>query len=284
MTGLAGSALSPHASSHHINRSAEPMLLALCLNACEAFAAQSCVEMQAYVPYNTPYALPIPAARIPSFVGWAPNVSYPDVINSALFSFAGGASQYFGLRFTGVQRRETAKVVCATSASTQHVDVCDPQVLVQVQLAVQNYGANHPRLSNASRSPEHSEAQASWCSQPALTCSRHDRAAAAYCAGYLSIPGSAPAIYTFAIDNDDGAVLFIDGQSLVNHTGVLDVCFHGQSRYPHACQWQPEHEGMLCPHRVLPCSKQSLMLVSCTTCLDGVPCHQHAMCTALFNC
>ena len=54
------------------------------------------------MPYSSPYPLPIPMTLQPSFAGQVPNVSFPDVNNSALFALAGGATQYFGLRFTGV--------------------------------------------------------------------------------------------------------------------------------------------------------------------------------------
>ncbi len=40
------------------------------------------------------------------------------------------------------------------------------------------------------------------------------------CAGYITVPATAD--YTFSMDNDDGAMLFIDGHSLVNHTGARD--------------------------------------------------------------
>ena len=57
--------------------------------------------MQAYVPYNSPYKLPIPTSSQPSFTGAVPDVNYPDVSNSALFALAGGTTKNFGLRFTG---------------------------------------------------------------------------------------------------------------------------------------------------------------------------------------
>jgi hypothetical protein len=40
-------------------------------------------------------------------------------------------------------------------------------------------------------------------------------------AGNISIPGNATSNYTFSMDSDDGSVLFIDGVSLINHTGRL---------------------------------------------------------------
>ena len=42
--------------------------------------------------------------------------------------------------------------------------------------------------------------------------------------GNISIPGSAAANYTFSMDNDDGALLYIDGQLLVSHGGMALSC------------------------------------------------------------
>ena len=56
------------------------------------------------MPYGSVTAtatLPIPTSLQPSFVGSASDISYPDVASSDLFSFAGGATNHFGLRFTG---------------------------------------------------------------------------------------------------------------------------------------------------------------------------------------
>ena len=47
--------------------------------------------------------MPIPAGLQPSRTGSAPNISYPDSTNSSLFQLAGGATTYFGLRFSGEQ-------------------------------------------------------------------------------------------------------------------------------------------------------------------------------------
>jgi len=60
--------------------------------------------VQAFLSYGSASktaALPIPASLQPTSVAFAPNVSYPDVAASALFGLAGGATTYFGLRFTG---------------------------------------------------------------------------------------------------------------------------------------------------------------------------------------
>ena len=59
---------------------------------------------QAYVPYHT-RSLPIPTTVQPRSVGWVSNVTFPDVIDSALFALADGATSYFGLRFTGAAVR-----------------------------------------------------------------------------------------------------------------------------------------------------------------------------------
>ena len=59
---------------------------------------------RAFVPYGSTKAtaaLPIPTTKQPSFVGSAQNISYPDIAASALLNFTGGATTYFGLRFTG---------------------------------------------------------------------------------------------------------------------------------------------------------------------------------------
>ena len=61
------------------------------------------------MPYNSPYKLPIPTSLRPSFTGAATNIDYPDVSNSALFTFAGGASINFGIRFTGAGRTQTVR-------------------------------------------------------------------------------------------------------------------------------------------------------------------------------
>ena len=53
------------------------------------------------MPYNSPYALPIPSTLQPSSVGWAPNVSFAEGMNGALFALAGGQTLNFALRFTG---------------------------------------------------------------------------------------------------------------------------------------------------------------------------------------
>ncbi len=47
------------------------------------------------------------------------------------------------------------------------------------------------------------------------------RAEFADCAGYVTVPLATD--YTFSMDNDDGAMLFIDGHSLVNHAGALNT-------------------------------------------------------------
>ena len=59
------------------------------------------VNLQAYVPYNTPYPLPISTSKQPKYVGQVSTISFPDVNTSALFALAGGAKTNFGLRFTG---------------------------------------------------------------------------------------------------------------------------------------------------------------------------------------
>ena len=70
-----------------------------------AAASTTCgICVQAFVPYGSASvagALPIPASLQPSSVAAAPNISFPDVTASALFSLARGATTYFGLRFTG---------------------------------------------------------------------------------------------------------------------------------------------------------------------------------------
>jgi hypothetical protein len=97
------------------------------------------LSVQSYVPYGSPYTLPIPSAQQPNFTGSAANISFPDTSHSALFALAGGATSLFGLRFTG----------------------------------------------------------------------------------YVTVPLATD--YTFSMDNDDGAMLFIDGHSLVNHAGALNT-------------------------------------------------------------
>ena len=62
--------------------------------------------IQVYSPY-TSESLPIPASSKPSSVGSVPNISYPDVNNSALFTVAGAATS-FALKFLGELRHTTS--------------------------------------------------------------------------------------------------------------------------------------------------------------------------------
>ena len=41
--------------------------------------------------------------------------------------------------------------------------------------------------------------------------------------GNISIPGSSSANVTFSMDSDDGTLLYIDNQLLINHTGVVST-------------------------------------------------------------
>ena len=45
--------------------------------------------------------LPIPATLEPDFTAVTPDVNFPDVLGSDLFSLADNTTAYFGLRFTG---------------------------------------------------------------------------------------------------------------------------------------------------------------------------------------
>ena len=65
---------------------------------------RSDLRAQAFVPYGNvtvTAALPIPTSLQPKFVASASNISYADIAASDLLKFAGGATTYFGLRFTG---------------------------------------------------------------------------------------------------------------------------------------------------------------------------------------
>ena len=70
------------------------------------------------MPYNSPYTLPIPTRLQPKYTGMASNINYPDVSNSALFAFAGGATMKFGLRFSGATCAR-CHVQCMPDASEQ---------------------------------------------------------------------------------------------------------------------------------------------------------------------
>lgn len=54
---------------------------------------------QVYVPYGSPYTLPVPTTLQPSAVTAAPNVSYPDAAGGLMA--LSGASTNFALRFSG---------------------------------------------------------------------------------------------------------------------------------------------------------------------------------------
>ena len=56
--------------------------------------------MQTFVPYGSPYTLPIPANATPSAVTTAPGVNYPDVSGGGLTTLANATSD-FALRFVG---------------------------------------------------------------------------------------------------------------------------------------------------------------------------------------
>ncbi len=47
--------------------------------------------------------MPIPAGLLPNRTASAPNISYPESMSSTLMTLAGGATTYFGLRFSGEQ-------------------------------------------------------------------------------------------------------------------------------------------------------------------------------------
>ena len=47
--------------------------------------------------------MPIPASMLPNRTDSAPNISYPEGMTSTLMTLAGGATTYFGLRFSGEQ-------------------------------------------------------------------------------------------------------------------------------------------------------------------------------------
>ena len=83
------------------------------------------------MPYDSPYTLPIPSSTVPTFLGAAPNISYPDVNNSALFAFAGGASTNFGLRFAGgayESRTKLCSISQSLGRSAAHLHTCMGQI------------------------------------------------------------------------------------------------------------------------------------------------------------
>ena len=55
---------------------------------------------QTFVPYGSPYTLPIPKNATPSAVKTVPGVNYPDVSSGGLMTLA-NATTNFALRFVG---------------------------------------------------------------------------------------------------------------------------------------------------------------------------------------
>ena len=102
-----------HADRPRRHRSAKPATGQNGLGTSEAAPAAAGALPGLYVQVYNPYTsriLPIPASASPNSFGSVPNISYPDVTNSALFTLA-GASINFGLRFAG----EPTHVLCKDS-------------------------------------------------------------------------------------------------------------------------------------------------------------------------
>ncbi len=55
--------------------------------------------------------MPIPVGLLPNRTASAPNISYPEDMTSALMTLAGGATTYFGLRFSGERSTVLHRVV-----------------------------------------------------------------------------------------------------------------------------------------------------------------------------
>ena len=176
--------------------------------------------VQAYVPYGSSSktaALPIPATLQPNYSGTASNISYPDVATSDLFSLAGGATTYFGLRFTG------GSAVSSGGDSTQGL----------------THHASHSasRLADSARVRDHMcdqttdvsiaqcrplrGGQCSGSSDAAAVASCMSMLVAICCAGNITVPANVSTNYTFSMDSDDGAQLYIDKTLLVDKLGAL---------------------------------------------------------------
>jgi len=63
--------------------------------------------VQTFVPYGSPYTLPIPVNATPSAVTTAPGVNFPDVSSGGLMTLANATSD-FALRFVGEGPMEAA--------------------------------------------------------------------------------------------------------------------------------------------------------------------------------
>ena len=68
---------------------------------------------QTFVPYGSPYTLPIPTNATPRAVTTAPSVNYPDVSSGGLMTLANATSN-FALRFVGEADAMTAECHCLT--------------------------------------------------------------------------------------------------------------------------------------------------------------------------
>ena len=81
--------------------------------------------VQTFVPYNSPYTLPIPANARPTAVTTAPGINYPDVSSGGLMTLA-NATTNFALRFVGVSPAMSAEILSALSGllATVRLNVC----------------------------------------------------------------------------------------------------------------------------------------------------------------
>ena len=162
--------------------------------------------LQVYVPYNVPYTLPIPATAHPSAVTTAPNVSYPPATCGVdgLMTLANTVAN-FGLRFTG----ENSGILCLEDQEFGEFAV----------LCMSCAGSLHAALKCVTR-------------KNCVTRCRLPTAGSQSFAGSIKIPGSKPTNYTFLLDSDDGAVLYIDGKLVISHKGAQHS---GRSPYRDVC-------------------------------------------------
>jgi len=183
-------------------------------------AALQGLYVQAYVPYGSSSktaTLPIPASLQPSFTGTVPNISYPDVATSALFNLAGGATTYFGLRFTGEDtgREPLPFAPCVADSVTP----CLSLTRNRIWLMEQGWGLQRSTANNATHGA---------VTVRILTLCQLSRGSRMQveliptgCAGNLTVPADVSTNYTFSMDSDDGALLYVDKALLIDKSGAL---------------------------------------------------------------